>query len=162
MAYSIVVGYDGSEAAQKALDVAVELAKSVPDGEIVIACAEDRSAAGAHRWEVGPGPEMGRRGVQVGPREKSVGEYWELLARKTEADLAEAAARAGAAGVKVATACTKDRADETIIKVARESGARIIVVGAKGSDARPGESTALGSTTSRVLHEKGDIPVLVV
>ena len=161
MAYSIVVGYDGSEAAQKALDVAVELAKSVPDGEIIIACAEDRSS-GAHRWEVGPGPEMGRRGVQVGPREQSVGEYWELLAKKTEADLAEAAARVGAAGVKVATACTRDRADETIINVARESGARLIVVGTKGSGARAGERTALGSTTSRVLHEKGDIPVLVV
>ena len=161
MAYSIVVGYDGSETAQKALDMAVELAKSVPDSEIVIACAEDRSA-GAHRWEESPGPDTGRRGVQVAPREKSLGEYWEMLAMKTEADLAEAAARAGAAGVKVATACTRDRADETIINVARESGARLIVVGAKGSGARAGERTALGSTTSRVLHEKGNIPVLVV
>jgi nucleotide-binding universal stress UspA family protein len=161
MAYGIVVGYDGSEAAQKALDAAVELAKSVPDGEIIIACAADRSS-GPHRWKAGPGPEMGRRGVQVGPRESSLGEYWELLAKKTEADLAEAATRAGAAGVKVATACTRARADETIINVARESGARLIVVGAKGAGARAGERTALGSTTSRVLHEKGDIPVLVV
>ena len=161
MAYTIIVGYDGSETAQRALDVAVELAKAVPDGEIVIACAEDRST-GAHRWEEGPGPDVARRGVQVAPREQTLGEYWELLAKKIEADLAKAAAHAGAAGVKVATACTRDRADETIIKVAQESGARLIVVGAKGSGARAGERTALGSTTNRVLHKKGDIPVLVV
>lgn len=161
MAYSIVVGYDGSSAAQKALDVAVELAKVVPDGEIVIACAQDRSAAGAHRWEAAPSPVV-RRGVQVGTQEPTVGEYWELLAKKIEDDLAEAAERARATGVKVATACTRDRADETIINVARESGARLIVVGSKGAGARPGERTVLGSTASRVLHEKGDIPVLVV
>ena len=146
MTYNIVVGYDGSEKAMRALDAAVEFAKLVPDGEIIVAGAEDRS-----------GPAVGFRGPQMG-----VEEYWERLARIIEADLANAAAHVAAAGVKVATSCTPDRPDETIMNVAREHGARLIVVGAKGSGARPGERTALGSTTTRVLHEKGGIPVLVV
>lgn len=50
----------------------------------------------------------------------------------------------------------------TIIKVAQDVNAALIVVGTKGAGARPGERTALGSTTTKLLHEKGDIPVLVV
>jgi hypothetical protein len=39
----------------------------------------------------------------------------------------------------------------------------MIVVGIKGSGAREGQRTQLGSTTNRVLHEAGGrIPVLVV
>jgi nucleotide-binding universal stress UspA family protein len=146
MAFSIVVGYDGSEMAIKALDTAVEFAKMVPDGEIIIACAEERS-----------GPAVGFRGPEMG-----VEEYWEKLSQKIQAHLEAAAERVRKAGVKCATTCTPDRADETVINVARDVSARLIVVGTKGAGARPGERTALGSTTTRVLHEAGGIPVLVV
>ena len=146
MAATIVVGYDGSEHAAKALDIAVEFAKMMPDSEIMIACAQDR-----------PGPAVGFRGPEFG-----VEEMWDDLAKKIEEGLDVAAARVRAAGVKVATACTTDRPDVTIVNVARDTNARLIVVGTKGAGARQGEKSQLGSTTTRVLHEAGGIPVLVV
>jgi nucleotide-binding universal stress UspA family protein len=146
MAYSIVVGYDGSEHSSKALDAAIEWAKAVPDGEIIVACAQGRHGSG-----------VGFRGLDFG-----VEEMWDELQKKIEVELEEAAARVTAAGVPVATACTPDRPDVTIINVALDVGAKLIVVGAKGAGAREGQRTVLGSTTSKVLHEAAGIPVLVV
>lgn len=146
MAATIVVGYDGSVHSTKALDIAVEFAKMMPDGEIVIACAQDR-----------PAPAVAFRGAAFG-----VEEMWDKVAEQIEAELTIAADRVRAAGVKVATACTPDRPDVSIVTIARETGARLIVVGTKGAGAREGEKAHLGSTTNRVLHEAGGIPVLVV
>ena len=146
MADTIVVGYDGSEHSTRALDAAIEFAKLMPDTEILVACSQDRH-----------GPAVGFRGAEFG-----VEEMWDELAKKIEEELAQAAARVRAAGVKVATACTPDRPDITIINIARETRARLIVVGVKGAGARPGQKTQLGSTTTKVLHEAGGIPVLVV
>jgi len=150
MAYSIVVGYDGSEQSSKALDAAIDWAKTVPDGEIIIACAQDRS-----------GPAVGFGGRPFGVT-AVLTQMWDELEKKIEGELAEAATRVTSAGVRVATACTPDRPDVTIINVARDTSARLIVVGAKGAHAREGQRTALGSTTNKVLHEAGGIPVLVV
>jgi len=153
MAYSIVVGYDGSEQSSKALDAAIDWAKTVPDGEIIIACAQDRSGQA-----VGfTGVHGARMGVTA-----ALTSMWDELEKKIEGELAEAATRVKSAGVGVATACTPDRPDVTIINVARDTSARLIVVGAKGAHAREGQRTALGSTTTKVLHEAGGIPVLVV
>jgi nucleotide-binding universal stress UspA family protein len=146
MAYKIIVGYDGSEQSSKALDQAIEWAKAVTDGEIIVACAQGRS-----------GPAVGFRGPEFG-----VEEMWDELAKKIEAELMEAVERVRSAGVSVATACTPDRPDVTIIRIAQDSGARLIVVGSKGAGAREGERTVLGSTTTKVLHEAAGIPVLVV
>jgi nucleotide-binding universal stress UspA family protein len=146
MAYCIVVGYDGSEHSAKALDAAIEWAKTVPDGELIVACAQGRS-----------GPAVGFRGPAFG-----VEEMWDDLEKKIEAELEEAVSRVKGAGVPVATACTPDRPDVTIINVARDAGARLIVVGAQGAGAREGQRTVLGSTTTKVLHEAAGIPVLVV
>ena len=146
MSATIVVGYDGSVHSTKALDVAVEFAKMMPDGEVVIACAQDR-----------PGPGVSFRGPAIG-----VEELWDEVAEQIEAELSIAADRARAAGAKVATACTPDRPDVSIVNIARETNARLIVVGTKGAGARQGEKSQLGSTTTRVLHEAGGIPVLVV
>ncbi|MFA4965948.1 MAG: universal stress protein [Thermoleophilia bacterium] len=146
MANTIVVGYDGSEHSLKALDAAIELAKTMPDGEVMVACAQDR-----------PGPAVGFRGLEFG-----VEEMWDKVTQEIERQLAEAAARVTTQGVKVATACTPDRPDVSIIKIARDLGARMIVVGTRGAGAREGQKSVLGSTTSRVLHEAGGIPVLVV
>jgi len=146
MAYSIVVGYDGSEQSSKALDKAIEWAKVVEGAEIIVACAQGRS-----------GPAVGFRGFEFG-----VEEMWDELQKKIETELEEATARVKAAGVTVATACTPDRPDVTIINVAQDAGAQLIVVGSKGAGAREGQRTVLGSTTTKVLHEAGGIPVLVV
>ena len=146
MAYSIVVGYDGSDQSVKALDVAIEWAKVVPDSEIIVTCAQGRS-----------GSAVGFRGPEFG-----VEEMWDELEKKIEGELEESVARVTAAGIPVATACTPDRPDVTIINVARDAGAHLIVVGTKGAGAREGQRTVLGSTTTKVLHEAAGIPVLVV
>ena len=146
MADTIIVGYDGSDHAAKALDVAVEFARMMPDSEIIITCAQNR-----------PAPAVGFRGAEFG-----VEEMWDKLTKKIEEELDLAAARVRAAGVKVATACTPDRPDVTIVNIARETNARLIVMGTKGAGALQGEKSRLGSTTNRVLHEAGGIPVLVV
>jgi nucleotide-binding universal stress UspA family protein len=146
MAYTIVVGYDGSEMSEKALDAAVQIAKIMPEGEIMVACAQDR-----------PAPAVGFRGVDFG-----VEELWEKVVASIEEGLAEASAKVSAAGVKVATACTPDSPHVSIIRIAKDVNAALIVVGTKGAGARPGERTALGSTVTKLLYEKGDIPVLVV
>ncbi len=146
MAYNIVVGYDGSANSIKALDTAVEIAKLMPDGQITIACAQDR-----------PAPAIGFRGPEMG-----VEELWDEVSKQIEAELDLAAGRVREAGVAVATACTPDRPDVAVVNIAQDIGAHMIVVGAKGAGAREGERTQLGSTTSRVLHEAGGIPVLVV
>ncbi len=146
MTYSIVVGYDGSEHSKKALDMAVKWAVTVPDAEIVVACSNERS-----------GPGIGFRGADMG-----VEEWWDELEKKANAMLDEAAARVREGGVKVATACTPDRPDVTIINVARDVGAELIVVGTKGAGYREGQRSVLGSTATKVLHEAEGIPVLVV
>jgi len=146
MADTIIVGYDGSDHAAKALDVAVEFARMMPDSEIIITCAQNR-----------PAPAVGFRGAEFG-----VEEMWDKLTKKIEEELDLAASRVRAAGVKVATACTPDRPDVTIVNIARETNARLIVMGTKGAGALQGEKSRLGSTTNRVLHEAGGIPVLVV
>jgi nucleotide-binding universal stress UspA family protein len=146
MADTIVVGYDGSDHAKKALDAAVEQAKLRHASEIVIVCAQDRQ-----------GPAVGFRGPEIGAEE-----WWEELTERIEKELADAAAHVEAAGVRTAIACTPDSPDVSIIKVADDTGAYLIVVGKKGAGARLGQKTQLGSTTTKVLHEAGEIPVLVV
>jgi nucleotide-binding universal stress UspA family protein len=146
MVYTIVVGFDGSDHSRKALEAAIEWARVVPEGEIIVACSQERH-----------GPGVGFRGPEIG-----VEEYWDELERQAEAELDEAAKLVAGAGVKVATACTPDRPDVTIVETARQAGARLIVVGTKGAGYREGQKTVLGSTTTKVLHEAAGIPVLVV
>ncbi|HJW74418.1 MAG TPA: universal stress protein, partial [Thermoleophilia bacterium] len=123
MSYTIVVGYDGSAQSLKALDAAVEIAKLMADGQIMIACAQDR-----------PAPAIGFRGPEIG-----VEEMWEEAEKQIQAELDLAAGRVREAGVKVATACTPDRPDVAVVNIAQDAGARMIVVGTKGAGAREGQ-----------------------
>jgi len=146
MANKVVVGYDGSAHAKRALDSAISWALST-DGEVIIMCSQER-----------PGPAIGSRGLQFG-----VEEMYEDLVKRIEKELAEAAAQCEQMGVRAATVCTADPPDEAIVKAARDAGADLIVVGVKGTGARQGQRTSLGSTTNKVLHEAGGVtPVLVV
>jgi nucleotide-binding universal stress UspA family protein len=147
MAEKIVVGYDGSEHAKRALDTAIEWSRQTPDSEIIITCSQDR-----------PAPGIGFRGLDMG-----VEEMYEKLVKRIEQELAEAAAHCEKAGVRAATVCTADAPAEAIVNVAKEAGARMIVVGVKGVGAREGQRTQLGSTTTKVLQEAGGkTPILVV
>ena len=147
MADKIVVGYDGSEHAKRALQTAITWVQGLPDAEIIIMCSQER-----------PEPGIGFRGLDMG-----VEEMYEDLVKRIEQELAEAAAVCQEAGVRSATVCTADPPDQAIAKAAIDAGARLIVVGVKGVGAREGQRTHLGSTTNRILHEAGGVtPVLVV
>jgi nucleotide-binding universal stress UspA family protein len=142
---AIVVGYDGSDQAKAALEVAIGLARCGAFGQIVIACGQERPAG----WF-----GYTYRGPAVGQEQ-----FWEDLETQIVKDLEEAAATVRAAGINAATVCTREHPVDTLLTVARETGAGLIVVGAKGTSAM--RDAVMGSTTMRLLHH-AKIPVLVV
>ena len=147
MANTIVVGYDGSGTAKAALTQAIGLAKELPEAEIVITCGHDRTPG----W-LGYEP-MWKAAMEM---EK----LWDEMEARIAEDLETAAESVRAAGVKAATACSRGNPAAIVIGVARETGARMIVVGARGAGAEE-ETTVLGSTTTELLHT-AHVPVLVV
>ena len=147
MANTIVVGYDGSGAAKVALTQAIDLAKDLPDAEIIITCGHDRTPG----W-------LGYEPLWKAAMEME--KLWDEMEARIAKDLEEAATTVRAAGVKAATACSRGNPAAIVVGVARDAGARFIVVGARGAGA--GEATTvLGSTTTELLHT-AHIPVLVV
>jgi len=147
MANTIVVGFDGSVAAKAALTQAIGLAKDLPDAEIVIACGHDRTPG----W-------LGYEPLWKAAMEME--KLWDEMESRIAQDLEEAAESVRAAGVKAATACSRGNPAAIVVGVARETGARLIVVGARGAGAQD-ETTVLGSTTTELLHT-AHVPVLVV
>lgn len=147
MANTIVVGYDGSGTAKAALTQAIDLAKDMPDAEIVITCGHDRTPG----W-LGYEP-MWKAAMEM---EK----LWDEMEEKIVADLEVAAETVRAAGLQAATACSRGNPAAIVVGVAKETGARMIVVGARGAGTTE-ESTTLGSTTTELLHTS-QVPVLVV
>ena len=81
------------------------------------------------------------------------------LEQRILSELEEAAETVREAGVDVATACTREQPADTLLTIARDTSASLIVVGAKGSGAL--YDAVVGSTTMRLLH-RSRIPVVVV
>ncbi|MGO8684262.1 MAG: universal stress protein [Thermoleophilia bacterium] len=144
---TLVVGYDGSESAKVALTVAIEIASWAQASKIVIACGQGQpsfwSAFTYANWTPAVLPE---------------GLIDELEAKIAD-DLEEAAERVRAAGIEATTACIREHPVDTVLRVARETHAALIVVGAKGAGAL--HDVVMGSTTMHLLHHS-EIPVLVV
>lgn len=147
MANTIVVGYDGSSTAKAALTQAIDLAKGMPEAEIVITCGHDRTPG----W-------LGYEPLWKSAMEME--KLWDQMETKIAEDLEEAATSVRAAGLKVATACSRGNPAAIVVSAARDAGARMIVVGARGAGAGE-ETTVLGSTTTELLHT-AHVPVLVV
>jgi len=135
MAWTIVLGYDGSACANAALTAAVDSAKAYGDGIVV--------AFGAGVYAIGEDADH------------------QKLVRKMGDDWAEEALSAiRSAGVDNATAVVVDaRPAEALLQVARERDARMIVVGTHG--APPMTGAVLGSVPHKLLH-LSKVPVLVV
>ena len=149
MANTIVVGYDGSGAAKAALAEAVDIAKSMPGAEVVIACGHDRT----------PG-YLGYDDQPLWKEAIRLDEVWEHMETKIQEDLEEAAKTVREAGVEAAAACSRGRPASVVVNIARDADARMIVVGTRGSG-KSEETTVLGSTTTELLHT-AHVPVLVV
>jgi nucleotide-binding universal stress UspA family protein len=132
---TLVVGYDGTDGAQAALDEAGRLAAELGDGVLAVFA-----------------PHISRLGGEVRDYEQAVRE---LGARHLE----EAHRRLTAAGVEVRTEVVDLPPAEGLIAAADGVGARMIVVGSYGE--RPLKSALVGSTPTRLLH-LSERPVLVV
>jgi nucleotide-binding universal stress UspA family protein len=132
----IVVGYDGSDCGNAALDAAVGIAKELGDGVTVV---------------FGYAPP-GLWGGEIAEHEEAIEELGATL-------MTEARRRAAAQGIEAEVEMVPKRGTEALIEVADRSRARMIVVGSYGDP--PLKGFILGSTPNRLLH-LSDRPVLVV
>jgi nucleotide-binding universal stress UspA family protein len=144
MADTIVVGHDGSEASQAAVEVAIEMAKAWPGSEVVVTCAVHQP--------------IGVVGRPTEDTAYAADRYLHEMAPIMEEILEGAAATVRSGGVKCATACMHGEPVDIMLKVADEVGARFIVVGSTGAGLM---ADLLGSTTTRLLR-KSHLPVVVV
>jgi nucleotide-binding universal stress UspA family protein len=133
----IVVGYDESDGAGRALDAAIDLARGLGDG-LVLAFASQP-----------PGREVGD-------------EYRAHLAAIEErgrALLDEALGRSRSAGVEAEAVVEASTPVDLLIDLAERHRARMIVVGTYGES--PLRGAVLGSTPHKLLH-LSPVPVLAV
>lgn len=132
---TIVVGYDGSDCAQAALSTALDVARALGD-DIVVAFGFEANPVGGEAID-----------------------YWRALREHGESVLAQAAARAQAAGVSVESVVMEEAPAQALADLARERDARVIVVGTNGEG--PLRGALLGAVPHKLLH-LADRPVLVV
>ena len=132
---SIVVGTDGSETARKAVDEAIDLAKSVGAAVCLVSAYEPVPQARL-RAEAKQMPED----IQwmVSPREE------------VDATLSDAADVVREAGLEVEQFAREGDPADAILDVAEERGADLIVVGNKGMTGA--RRFLLGSVPNRVSH----------
>ncbi|HWM11139.1 MAG TPA: universal stress protein [Solirubrobacteraceae bacterium] len=132
-----VVGYDGSDGANRPLDVAIELARSLGEPLVVAFAAQPP-------------------GRQVGDEYRA---HLELLEERGRNLTDAAVARAAAAGVDAEAVVADLRVVDLLLDLADERGARAIVVGTYGES--PLRGAVLGSTPHKLLH-LSKVPVLAV
>ncbi|MBE2318668.1 universal stress protein [Solirubrobacter sp. CPCC 204708] len=132
---SIVVGTDGSDTAQKAVDKAIELAKSL-NAQIWIVSAYEPVPKARLREEARQTPADLQ--WMVNPREE------------VDATLGEAAELVRAAGLEVETFAREGDPADAILDVAEERDADLIVVGNKGMTGA--RRFLLGSVPNKVSH----------
>jgi nucleotide-binding universal stress UspA family protein len=132
---AIVVGTDGSETAQKAVDAAIELAK----------------LSGATLELVSAYEPVSNQRLRREAREVPADMQWTIHRRaEVDATLHEAAEQAGAAGVTAREHAREGDAADAILDVAEELGADLIVVGNKGMTGA--KRFLLGSVPNKVSH----------
>lgn len=136
MAFRIVVGYDGSEGAQAALDAAVDLAK-VRAGTVLVTYAYG-------------GPKQ-YSGAPLTPR-RTLKELGKTL-------LDEAVTRCTDRDVDLETVLVDESAAQGLLSVARQHRAEMIAVGTHGQS--PVSGLLLGSTAYKLVHISTK-PVLIV
>ncbi len=149
MPTTLVLGYDGSDCAKKALAHTVEIAKHIDDAEVFV--------VHAFEFSIGYVP----MGMTDSPLMMSseYDQHVDLVRSFGEQAVAEAQQTLAAAGVQTAGAVIEGKAVDVLLETAREKDAAAIVVGSHGEGAV--SAAFLGSTALKLLHHS-DIPVLVV
>ncbi len=149
MPTTLVLGYDGSDCAKKALAHTVELAKHIDDAEVFV--------VHAFEFSIGYVP----MGMTDSPLMMSseYDQHVDLVRAFGEQAVAEAQQTLEAAGVAATGEVVEGRAVDVLLETARQKEAAAIVVGSHGEGAM--SAAFLGSTALKLLHHS-DIPVLVV
>ena len=139
MSAGVVIGYDGSPCARRALHAAIEVARAYGE-TLTIAFAYDLSPVGGELTD-----------YAAAVRE---------LATQRIAEARElAAADEIAHGITVETAILERAPAAGLVELAAQLDARVIVVGTRGES--PLRGALLGSTPHKLMH-LSDRPVLVV
>jgi nucleotide-binding universal stress UspA family protein len=149
MPATLVIGYDGSACAKAALDRTVELARLMNGVTVVVVYSFE--------FSVGYVPA----GLAESPLLMSAeyDDHLQLLRDYGEQQVASAAEALTGAGVKVETQVLEGGPVETLLGVAEDHEAVLIVVGSHGEGAV--SAAFLGSTALKLLHHSA-VPVLVV
>jgi nucleotide-binding universal stress UspA family protein len=130
---SIVVGTDGSDTANRAVEEAVRLAKALGAELHVVSAFEPLRA------RVAGAPE-------------GAAAVWQPHSDdKVEAILSEAGAGVRIAGVPVTTHAVREDPADALLSVAKEVGATMIVVGSKGMHGA--RRLSLGNVPNKVSHQ---------
>lgn len=132
---AIVVGYDGTPGADRALDEAAALARSLGDTLVLVFAYEATRAGG------------------------EVADLDAAIAEQGRAVLEQGRARCGASGLELDLRQLEESPADGLLDVANEVDARMIVVGTYGE--HPLKGALLGSTPYRLVH-RSTRPVLVV
>ena len=133
---TIVLGYDESPGARRALGYAVDLAKLLGDTLVIVYGAEP----------------PGRMGDELA-------EHFKAVAERGRAALDQAVETASAAGVAATVELVDEKPAQALLDVADQHDARLIVVGTYGES--PLRGAMLGSTPHKLLHWSSR-PVLCV
>jgi nucleotide-binding universal stress UspA family protein len=131
----ILVAYDGSEGANRALDQAAELAQG--NGDVAVVSVAE------------PLPQFGRAGAMLLPEEE----------QERLHELVDAKQALSARGLSATIVERKGDAAAMIIDEAEKEGADVIIMGTRGLNAA--QRWLLGSVSSRVVQHAG-CNVLVV
>ena len=134
---AILLGYDDTEASKRALERAIELAKAFQAKLLVTSVAPTMQAAGRSMGGLDP----------TDPPERH------------QAELEEAAAVIKAAGLSAELFPAVGHPAETIVQIAGDEGADMIVVGTR----EPGfVERLLGQSTSQAVARRANCDVLIV
>lgn len=124
---TIVLGYDESPGARRALGYAVDLAKLLDDALVIVYGAEP----------------PGRMGDELT-------EHFKAIAERGQAALDHAVETAAASGVTATVELVDEKPAQALLDAADKCDARLIVVGTYGES--PLRGAMLGSTPHKLLH----------
>ena len=149
MAATLVLGYDGSDCAQRALRHAATLAGQMTGAAVLVVYAFE--------FSVGYVPT----GMTDSPLMMSAefDDHVQLVRGFGEQQVKAAKDELTKAGVTATTLVAEGRPVEALLDAAKENDAEMIVVGSHGEGAM--SAAFLGSTALKLLHHS-EIPVLVV
>ena len=149
MAATLVLGYDGSDCAQRALRHAATLAGQMTGASVLVVYAFE--------FSVGYVPT----GMTDSPLMMSAefDDHVQLVRGFGEQQVKAAKDELTKAGVTATTLVAEGRPVEALLDAAKENDAKMIVVGSHGEGAM--SAAFLGSTALKLLHHS-EIPVLVV